>query len=370
MANILDVAAGIKNYQDDEDKRAQQAFLNKLAQAKIDEEVRSHTADEGLRRDTNTESMAFRRIQQQQLNDTRSAAAQDRDDARTMRGVVFRKIGAPVTESEMSREMSAGVPSAAYKPGEWQGGTLSDSTDPGADQGPTRSRDISWTGTQAQEDSQQRLADAASREAEARRYHDLQNENTDLSRNLAQSREDRIRGWGPPTVIIADPNNPGRNIITTRAGGVGQEAPAPGAVQTQAINNDVSTNQLDRLEKMFDEGASSGVGPYTGRANTFRQIVPGMDTNAQFNDFAAASNAFKNSVIKAITGAQMSEKEATRIQGQIPLVTDKSEVWKAKAAQTRKNLQDLSSVMTQKGGGGGAPAPRRIRYDINGNPLP
>ena len=67
----------------------------------------------------------------------------------------------------------------------------------------------------------------------------------------------------------------------------------------------------------------------------------------------------------------MSEVEAKRIQQQIPLVTDKPEVWQAKARATRKNLSDLErAIGGRQGGGTGGGGKKVIRYDLDGNVIP
>lgn len=161
--------------------------------------------------------------------------------------------------------------------------------------------------------------------------------------DLGETRENRLREWGPPPVTVADPNVPGGAITIPRTGLPAEGAPAapPAQIRTQAISNDVGLDQLDRLEQMFNEGASDLIGPAEGRARSIGRQVPLIPSNQAFSDFAAATAAFRNAVIKAITGAQMSEPEARRIMDQIPEVSDKPIDWQAKAKQTRLNLQDL-----------------------------
>lgn len=129
----------------------------------------------------------------------------------------------------------------------------------------------------------------------------------------------------------------------------GQLKPPPGDLGKQSILDEVSTAQLDRLKTMFNQGAAALVGPASGRMLSMGQKVPGVPVNKTFAEFDAASSAFKNSVIKAITGAALSEAEATRIREQIPEVTDKPAVWLAKAKQTRQNLGDLAERLKAKG---------------------
>ena len=142
--------------------------------------------------------------------------------------------------------------------------------------------------------------------------------------------------------------------VSAMTGG-GQIKPPPGTIGQQTVANEAAEAQLDRLIGMFEQGAKALIGPVEGRARSFGQGVPGVPVNTAFADFEAASSAFKNGVIKAITGAQMSEPEAKRIMLQIPSVNDKPEVWAAKAAQTKLNLQDLAKRAAAHGKGA-APA--------------
>lgn len=138
------------------------------------------------------------------------------------------------------------------------------------------------------------------------------------------------------------------NVDVSALTGGGQLKPPPGTTGAQAIGNEVSTVQLDRLRDLFEGGGKAFVGPAAGTWEGIKQKTPGVQTNKTYADFSAATAAFRNSVIKAITGAQMSEPEAKRIREQIPDVTDKPDVWRAKAEQSRKNLQDLQAVLAKK----------------------
>ena len=125
--------------------------------------------------------------------------------------------------------------------------------------------------------------------------------------------------------------------------GGGVTARPPGTLGQQTIANEASLDSLARLKKMFDQGAKDDIGPAEGRARSFGQKVPGggLVTTERFANFEAATRAFQNAMIKAITGAQMSEPEAKRIMGQIPNVNDNATVWQAKYTQSVKNMEDL-----------------------------
>lgn len=147
------------------------------------------------------------------------------------------------------------------------------------------------------------------------------------------------------------------NVDVSALTGGGQLKPPPGTTGQQSIADEVSTVQLDRLKVMFDEGGKRFVGPLAGRWEDIRQRTPGFKVNKTYANFKAATDAFKNSVIKAVTGAAMSEPEAKRIIGQIPTEIDKPDVWIAKAEQTRKNLADLQGVIAKKSSSAPSTAP-------------
>ncbi len=128
----------------------------------------------------------------------------------------------------------------------------------------------------------------------------------------------------------------------------------PGTLGAQSIGNETALDQLDRLEAAATK-ARDKMGPVGGRLRSIGQQVPGIEVNKDFAELKAASDSFTNMVIKAITGAQMSEPEAQRIKGQIPLYTDKPEVFAAKAKQTRKNLMDLENRLKNKRPADGKP---------------
>ena len=101
-------------------------------------------------------------------------------------------------------------------------------------------------------------------------------------------------------------------------------------------SGEASLETLDNLKTLFDEAY---VGPVAGRMGAVKDIFGGNeDKQSEFN---AATFAFKNQIIKEITGAQMSEPEAKRIMKQVPDVNDPPSVWKAKWKQSKRNVAVL-----------------------------
>ncbi|KKL52502.1 hypothetical protein LCGC14_2284820 [marine sediment metagenome] len=123
-----------------------------------------------------------------------------------------------------------------------------------------------------------------------------------------------------------------------------------GAERTAIAETEASLSILDNLETLFNN-PNTRTGPLAGRIDPIKGLV-GFTSEEQEN-FMAATSAFTNQVIKAITGAQMSEVEAKRIRKQIPEITDPPARWRAKLKQTRRNLRELqrkrSEVLTRSG---------------------
>jgi len=137
----------------------------------------------------------------------------------------------------------------------------------------------------------------------------------------------------------------------------GQEGSIPATLKERVAGARASVGNLDRLETMMGDSKKnipSLIGPGSGRLNILGQKIPGIPVNEDFASFAAETATLKNAIIKAVTGAQMSEPEAARIMQQIPDVTDKPEVWAEKARTTRQNIIDLE----------------REIYRVSGVPLP
>lgn len=117
---------------------------------------------------------------------------------------------------------------------------------------------------------------------------------------------------------------------------IGLGKPASASERTAIAEARGSMDALDNLKRLFRE---EFVGPVTGRIAPTAGLVGA--TTKQQEDFMAATSAFKNMIIKQITGAQMSEPEAKRIMKQIPDITDPPIRWKAKWEQSLKNIERM-----------------------------
>ncbi len=116
------------------------------------------------------------------------------------------------------------------------------------------------------------------------------------------------------------------------------------AERTALAETEANIDALDNLETLFKKPGVQ-TGPVVGRVNPLTGLA-GL-TSPEQEDFMAASASFKNFVIQEITGAQMSEAEVGRIEGQIPLVTDPPARWKAKMKLTRRNLKVIQKRRQQ-----------------------
>lgn len=124
--------------------------------------------------------------------------------------------------------------------------------------------------------------------------------------------------------------------------------PASAGERTAIAETRATIDELNNLKTLFDE---SFVGPLAGKIGAAKNI---FGLNAPKREaLIAATSAFKNQMIKAITGAQMSEPEAKRIMKQIPSETDAPSVWAAKWTQSVRNLETINNrrkeVLTQSG---------------------
>jgi hypothetical protein len=143
------------------------------------------------------------------------------------------------------------------------------------------------------------------------------------------------------------------------------------AAQERLSGMQSSLDTLKAMETLFDAGAKDFVGPAAGNWERIKLMLPDNDIFRPAKgaaDFQAFSATLENAMIKAITGAQMSEPEARRIVRQIPRMTDREDVWTAKAGavkhvmrymayRTAANAQGVSKedldkeLLTGNGGG-------------------
>lgn len=361
--SILDVGGGAAEGLETLLKRHREEELLRQRQQQINETSRSNQADETYRRDALGENVKLRELAERDRTATAGQVEQNRvrDDVRAKYGTL--PMSTIIEPGTMQKDVATG-------------GIAQERFDTDAVTPDRQAMAEGVPESLAQNESviklrgtPQELASQATREATAasRAQTDA---DRDASRTatadyrktmtgLAGQREQRLNDWGPPTVVIADPNSPGgaKVIPRNQLGPTGDPAPVPPALRSQEVSSEVGLDQLDRLEQMFEsEGGKDVVGPIEGRARSIGQQIPGVPVNEQFSNLEAATAAFRNATIKAITGAQMNKQEEGRILAQIPGMNDKPNVWRAKARQTRTNLGDLANRIKGKRPGMGAGA--------------
>lgn len=301
-----------------------------MAEEKFAEQKRSTLAEEDYRRQALGETSALRQQQQQSLDQSRRALEESRirDD---IRGTLnMRPTGTVVDPAQFQYETGrGGAPADLYTP-------IASGPDPTAvaegipaslaqNAPPTG---YEFAGTAQSQQAGERLAQ--------------QRELAQMRDEMARERESRLASYGPPVVIIGDPSSPGGVRYSPRAEAVGQPGPPTGAARTALSDAEVALETVDRLIAGYNEDF---IGPVAGRLRTFGAALPSLGginpIMEGFPEFQSNSAILRNSVIKAITGAQMSEPEAVRIRQQIPEISDRPEVWTAKMKATKQNLTDL-----------------------------
>lgn len=108
--------------------------------------------------------------------------------------------------------------------------------------------------------------------------------------------------------------------------------------RTSIAETRASIDALNNIKELYDN-AKTRTGPIAGRVDPILGTFGW--TSQEQEDFMAATSAFRNQIIKEITGAQMSEVEAKRILKQVPQETDPPARWEAKWRQSKKNLEML-----------------------------
>jgi len=126
--------------------------------------------------------------------------------------------------------------------------------------------------------------------------------------------------------------------------------PASPTERTAIAEGASSIDALNNMKGLFEEVVSgSGIFAYPGPIKgPVASVMGAMEmAPAKQEEFRAATFTFKNAMIKAITGAQMSEPEAKRIMSQVPDIKDPPTRWRAKWRQSMKNIQEIQARRKQ-----------------------
>ena len=168
-------------------------------------------------------------------------------------------------------------------------------------------------------------------------------------------------GFGRPNFVIVDRYNPETGVTEKTAvnkrelapGEVIGQAPPPAAMRTQATETEAALGGLAELRTLYKP---EWVGPLAGRIAKTKTLTTGGEPGQA--EFLSQIATVRNRVIKAITGAQMSEPEARRIMEQIPDETLPPSTFEARMNATEKNYQMLLDIIRRRGTGGTPAAPR------------
>jgi hypothetical protein len=144
-----------------------------------------------------------------------------------------------------------------------------------------------------------------------------------------------------PTVFIGADGKPTVGGFNSRTGSVtpietpgGAGPMQPRLSATEQTKTNELAGSLNNLEGIKKSYRSELVGPLAGRAYSAGTALPSSMVTLPkgFAEFKARVTSNKNALIKAITGAQMSEPEAKRLMEQIPDVNDRPDIFEAKMA--------------------------------------
>jgi hypothetical protein len=109
--------------------------------------------------------------------------------------------------------------------------------------------------------------------------------------------------------------------------------------------NASSLQSLSRLGNLYKP---EYVGPVRGRAGQLRQAFGGTagvePLTPEESQFRAEGSAFRNKIIKAITGSAMSSNEQDRILKQIPSENDPPQTWEGKYEATVQNMEQHADL--------------------------
>jgi hypothetical protein len=187
-----------------------------------------------------------------------------------------------------------------------------------------------------------------------------------MTRMMTQQGQIHDRWMNMPTMVpgMDAEGNPTTNVFSRGAlsqrlaeGGEGAplqfDKPLPAAERTKTKETEVGLQKMENLIQSFKPeyvgplGSELKTGKMSGTAYKVAEKLPDFGQIDPFrSDFVAQNADLKNSVIRAITGAQLQgAAEAERIMAQVPDASrDNSAVWQAKANRTLKNMQILLQV--------------------------
>jgi hypothetical protein len=112
------------------------------------------------------------------------------------------------------------------------------------------------------------------------------------------------------------------------------------------------------------------VGPAAGRYGQGAQAVPGMTVPEGFTDLSSRLAQVQNAMIYLKSGKQINEQEFARLQAELPLITDKSDVFEQKLTNAETYMNDLIEGRRAAHGMGGQQPSRPGATPGAGNTTP
>ncbi|MFQ5927886.1 MAG: hypothetical protein ACE5MH_10690 [Terriglobia bacterium] len=147
-------------------------------------------------------------------------------------------------------------------------------------------------------------------------------------------------------IDIGEAQRTGLPVGTAPEEVAGRVVPPPlGATQqAQIAESEAALGGIDRIRTLSQDRLDDWIGPIQGRTNP-AALATGLSTDQDMAEFFASIATLRNVVIRAITGAQMGEAEARRIREQLPEPTQPPTVFRARLAETERNLGELIERM-------------------------
>lgn len=245
-------------------------MMQMLREAQQEETVRHNKASEGLQGQQIAESAASRRYQSDLTRENQLRLDADRDAARIKNRTTIRPAGSPVTPKEREEELAAGATSEASYKTDLEDTMGIQPAQPGGevnvfDMDSIQAADPTYTANETEAQRRTRVDDEANkvRQQELDEYRRSQ---LDIGRN----REQRLESYGPPVVIIGDPNIPGGSRVVPRGevpeGGTGAPLAAADRQRVDAYKNTLDT--VDRIIQLGEAVDWKGIGPIEGRVGS------------------------------------------------------------------------------------------------------
>jgi hypothetical protein len=135
----------------------------------------------------------------------------------------------------------------------------------------------------------------------------------------------------------------------------------PGAQRQALADNNAGIELLNTIEQTYKPEYTGFVQGRVGQLATKvvgeGGLLGGSEGSAKFY---ADITTLKNQVIKAITGAQMSEPEARRIMDQLPIAGISDDAFKARMASSKANMDRITKMIWEVGSGLRPPNPDAV----------